>query len=113
MHVSIKHCRLKSFQICLEKSYHPSMPPPSYFEESPPPYSVAVHGDRSPRALLDELQPEQRPIRNRNVSIIVIVMRFCKSCHVMIFRRSHISIGQDLMYHLEEKFYGTSRLALG
>ena len=32
-------------------------------------YSVAVCNDHSPQELLAELQPEQRPLRNRNVSI--------------------------------------------
>ena len=52
-----------------EKLHHPPVPPPSYFTGSPPPYSVAVSNDRSPQELLAELQPEQRPLRNRNVSI--------------------------------------------
>lgn len=52
-----------------QKSNHPSVPPPSYFVESPPPYSAVVCDDRSPRALLEELQPEQRPLRNRNVQL--------------------------------------------
>ena len=96
----------------LEKSYHPSEPPPSYFVESPPPYSVVVGDDRSPQTLLDELQPEQRPARHRNVSV-VNSCNFCKYFLTVNCRYNHITIGQDLVCHPEEKLYGTSRPALG
>lgn len=91
----------------LEKSYHPSEPPPSYFVESPPPYSVVADDDRSPQALLDELRPEQRPARNRNVSII-----YNSTALLRFLRYNRITTGQDLVCHPEKKSYGTSRLAL-